>query len=422
MRATEDQRQLAKQTRTNPLRYLTPATLVAALDNFETGWLRSAALLWETLEKRVPVICNAAGKRRRSVSRRPWEVITTEESPAATDQKEFIESLFYNLKARDAVRADVKGGVSLLIKQMMGAIFHRYALHELVWSSKGGQLKVECVFVPLWFFEETTGALRYTGPLYSGTGKPLEPGEWMVTSGDGIMEAISTAYIFWKLSLEDAMNHSERFGSPGVMGRTRAAKGSDEGNAMEEAVAAFGTDYEGVIYGDDGSVANPISLIESSRTGDGPFDSRIEHMEKTIVALCRGADLGTLSSKDATGASLQGEESDILEQDDCELISETLQEQVVLFALRWKYGASVEPLVKIQITPSATADVAEERATDEFLIKHGVEIAKGDLAERYGRTQKEETEEKAGTAPEAPAENSIEAEILEAFQKGLTES
>jgi Mu-like prophage protein gp29 len=152
-------------------------------------------------------------------------------------------------------------------------------------------------FVPLWFFEETTGTLRFTGPTYSGDGKPLIDGEWMVTCGDGIMEAISVAYMFHKLSLEDWMAFSERFGTPGVLGRTKAAKESDEGRAMAEAVAAFGTDFEGVIYGDTGEIQEALKLVESARTGDAPFQPMVERMERTIVALCRGADLGTLSGE-----------------------------------------------------------------------------------------------------------------------------
>ena len=450
MPITAAQRQQAKQTRFNPLRTLTPAGLVTALDNFEAGWLRSASLLWETIERRVPIISNAAGKRKRSVSRRPWEVITTEKGDAADQQKEAVEYLFNNLEARDALRGDVRGGVPLLIKQMMNAPFHRYAVHELAWRARpDGNRTALCTYVPLWFFEETTGTLRFTGPLYSAEGLPLTDGEWMVTCGDGIMEAISVAYMFHKLSLEDWVNFSERFGTPGVLGRTKAAKGTPEGDAMEAAVAAFGTDFEGVIFGEDGTVKEALTLIESSRTGDQPFQPMVERMERTIVALCRGADLGTISAKDARGASLQEDESNILEEDDCELISETLQQYLVLPTLRWRFGPGVEPLVKIQIMPSATTDVAQERQTDEFLIKHGVRITTNDLAERYGRTQADADEGAEGDtiaaapgrgmekrsdgvmtdqdsatpplpSPEAPAANSFESACLEAFAQGFT--
>jgi phage gp29-like protein len=439
MLATADQRRLAKQTRFNPLRTITPAGLATALDSFETGWLRSAALIWETIERRVPIVCNAAGKRKRSISRRPWEVITTEKSAAADKQKEEVEYLFNHLTARDALRGNLRGGMSTLIKQMMNAPFHRYANHELAWKPSKAGITVECSFVPLWFFTETTGELRFTGPLYQSEGEPLKDGEWMVTCGDGIMEAISVAWMFHKLSLEDWVNFSERFGTPGVLGRTKAAKDSPEGEAMREAVSAFGTDFEGVIYGDDGTLKDALSLIESSRTGDQPFEPMVARMERTIVALCRGADLGTISSKEATGASLQEDETNLLEEDDCEMISETLQNYLVLPALRYHHGAGVEPLVKIQITPSATTDVAQEIATDTFLIKHGVRIAVNDLAERYGRTQAEEGEEeeiastqasqakapppdKARDAPEAPAANSLEAQLIAAFTEGFTEA
>jgi hypothetical protein len=141
-------------------------------------------------------------------------------------------------------------------------------------------------------------------------------------------------------------------------------------------------------------------------------------MERAIVALCRGSDLGTLSSQNGSGASLQSDETSILEEDDCELIGETLNRQLLMPALRWKFGADVQPKVKIQITPSATPDVAQERQTDEFLIKNGVKISAEDLAERYGRTQAEALEE---TETEIETE-SVANELIRAFKEGFQNS
>lgn len=424
MTVTENDRRQAKQTRFNPLRGLTPQMLATALDSFETGWLRQAALIWETIERRAPIVSNAVGKRKRAVSRRPWEIIKLDDSPEAEVQQEAAKYLFDNIEAKDALRGDVRGGMSLLIKQAMNAPFYRSAVHELAWRPSLKGITVACHYVPLWFFEETTGRLRYTGPNYTSTGQELKPGEWMVTCGDGIMEAISVAYMFAKMSLEDWVSFSERFGTPGVLGKTKAAKGSDEGNAMADAVAAFGTDFEGVIYGHDGA-EKPIELIESARTGDAPFEPMVERMERTIVALCRGSDLGTLSSANANGASLQEDESSILEEDDCELISETFNTQLLLPALRWRFGPDVEPKVKIQITPSATPDVAQERSTDEFLIKNGVKLSAADLAERYGRTQADEGEQitALGAGDIRPedeqAANDLAREMVRAFRHGF---
>jgi phage gp29-like protein len=386
-------RALAKASRFNPLRSLTPAALTTALDQFETGWLRTAALLWEAMERRDAVLCGAAGKRKRAVSRRPWEIITTDESAAAEQQKTALEYLFNHLAARDALRGDVRGGMSLLIKQMMDAVFKRSAVHELVWRPSRAGLSVDATFVPLWFFEETGGTLRYTGPTGGlGTGE-LKPGEWMVTTGDGIMEAISVCYLFKKLSLEDWVNFSEKFGLPGIHGLTDAVKGSGEWDDFVAALGDFANDFVTAT-----NRSAEIKLIESSRTGDQPFQPMVERMERAIVALCRGADLGTLSSKDGAGATLQGDEGSILEEDDCQMIGETLQQAIALPALRHLFGHATPVLAEVRIIPSSTQDVAQERQTDEFLIRSGVRLSTNDLAERYGRTQADADDEIARVA------------------------
>ena len=47
-----------------------------------------------------------------------------------------------------------------------------------------------------------------------------------------------------------------------------------------------------------------------------------------MTILWRGGDLGTMSVHNAAGASLQADETDILEADDAQMIGETLTTQV----------------------------------------------------------------------------------------------
>ena len=52
-----------RQIRFNPLRSLTPERLAAALDSREAGWLREAALIFESIEKRDAIVESVMAER-----------------------------------------------------------------------------------------------------------------------------------------------------------------------------------------------------------------------------------------------------------------------------------------------------------------------------------------------------------------------
>ena len=63
--------------------------------------------------------------------------------------------------------------------------------------------------MPLWFFENRSGRLQFLKlPLGGANGEPLEEGGWMITKGDGIMEACSIAYMFKNMPLKDWVAYS----------------------------------------------------------------------------------------------------------------------------------------------------------------------------------------------------------------------
>ena len=68
-----------------------------------------------------------------------------------------------------------------------------------------------------------------------------------------------------------------------------------------------------------------------------------------MTTLLRGADLGTSSRKDAAGASLQEDESEILEADDARIVEETLNAQVSNLALEWRFGVGCPKLAYLSV-------------------------------------------------------------------------
>ncbi len=399
-----------RQTRFNPLRSLTPERLASALDQWAAGWLRDAALIFETIEGREAIIKSVMGKRRAAVARRDWQIIVPDaEDPNAEAHKATLLYFYNNLTTTDATDGNVRTGMSGLLRQMMDAVLQKYAVHEIIWKPSEGGMTAELRRVPLYFFENRTGKLKFVGVENRSDGMPLEEDGWMITVGDGLGEALSILYQFKRLGVQDLISFSEKFSVPGVLGRTSAQKDSDEGRAMRDSVLAYASDWVGVTYSDDGSIKNPIEIMQTPSSGTLPPMSIIEYMDRAIATLVRGGDLSTISRSEGTGSNPQAEETDALLQDDCAMISETLQTQLDRLVIRMVHGDE-KPAAYIVVNPPGDEDLTRDLAIDTGLVKLGVKQDPADLAERYGREIVEEAE-KPETRYQKPEKEKTEEDI-----------
>jgi phage gp29-like protein len=380
--------QLALRSRFNPLRGLTPQLLSVYLDNFMLGFVAYAALVWDQIEKRDDVIRNVASKRKKALAKYRRKSFQHEQTPEAAAHAQALDDFYDNMTVVNALDQNETGGFPLLVRQMMDAVGKYYAVHEIVWmpGSPGdgsNVLTAELRFVPLWFFENRSGRLQFlTLPLGGANGEPLEPGGWMITKGDGIMEACSIAYMFKNMPLKDWVSYSDKYGTPGVLGQTNAAKGSEAGEALKAAVASFGQNWSGVVYGADGAIKDPISLITAQGEGTLPFPPLVERMDRALASLWRGSDLSTISA-DNKGASVQQDESDILLEDDAAMVSETLQLYIDRWVIWQKFG--VKPLAYSRIVVPESRNVALDLQIDELLLKAGARMGERERLEYYGR-------------------------------------
>ena len=370
----------SRLTRFNPLVGLRPETLSAQLDAFKAGDLRRCALLFDAIEERDDVLTSVIPKRKKSIARRPWEILCADDSAEASKHKATLEAFYNNLTCTNAVDLNESGGVSLLIRQMMDAIGKKYAAHHIVWQPSMDLLTAEFQFVPLWFFENRTGRLRFLPGDYSYDGVPLETDNWMVTVGDGLMQACSVAYLFKRMPMQDWVGYCEKFGIPGIHGETNAAKDSPEWNEFVMALAAFANDWVTAT-----SAGNKINLIEAGGGGSLPFTPLVERMDRALMSIWRGGDLATMSkSGDAVGSNSQDGETELLETDDCALITETLNANIDRRVIRYVHGAD-RPLAYFKLLPPASQDTKLDLDIDRFLTDVGVPLAEEDLRQRYGR-------------------------------------
>lgn len=376
---------LSVRLRFNPLRGLTPDRLSQYLDQFDLGFFRLAAITWDKIERRDYTLKSVAPKRKKSVARHGWEILTINNVPdelkgMAEDQVKELTYFFNNLSVTDAIRPDQVGGVSLLVRQMLDAHSKYWAVHEVVYQPKPEGLTAQFVFCPLWWFEAVTGKLRYLDNEFQVYGRDMVASEWMITSGDGLMEACSVAWMFKNLSLQDWVAFCEKFGGAFIDAATSAEPGSDQWEALKAYVQNFGPDGGGVR-----SQSSTIQLVESKSNSAEVFHKMVENMDRAMTIIWRGGDLGTSGKKDATGASLQQDESGILETDDAALIEETLATNVVRYVIKWRFGPDAPVLAYIKFRQSEQQNLTQDLAVDQWLVSVGAPLEINTTLERYGR-------------------------------------
>ncbi len=391
------------RSRFNPIRTLTPQLLSQYLDEFKAGYLRSCALTFEAIEERDDTLKGVAGKRKKAAARNGWEILTLDsiadsQKTEAENHKQVLQDFYNNITVTSAIDLNQRGQVSLLVRQMMDAVGKQYAVHEIIWHpgaspansglqstaySPQSNLTAEFRFVPLWFFENQTGALRFLPSEFATAGQPLDANGWLVTVGDGLMAACSVAYIYKTMSLKDWVIYNQRHGMPGIHGKTEAAKDSAEWNDLVTAVQNFAADL--ALVTNSGAT---IEKIDISTQGQLPYPPLVERMDRALAALWRGADLSTMSggkSDAGQGASLQGDETTLLEADDTQFISETLNMQVDKFVIEYHFGPGTKPLAYFKLKTTQKKNIDQEIKVDAFLNTAGAPLGVKSVLERYNR-------------------------------------
>lgn len=376
---------MSVRLRFNPLRGLTPDRLAQYLDQFDLGFFRLAAIAWDKIERRDYTLKAVAPKRKKAVARHGWEVLTLPDpppalAPMAEHQAAALRFFYDRLTATNAVRPDECGGLALLARQMMDAHSKYYAVHEIVWQPGPAGLTAMFVHCPLWWFEGITGKLRYLDSEFNVYGRDMAASEWLVTTGEGLMEACAVCFMFKNLALGDWLNLCEKWGQPFIDAATSASPDSDEWETLRNYVEKLAADGAGVR-----SQNSELQLIERKHAAESLHEKMVQNMDRAMTILWRGGDLGTHAQKDATGASLQAGEGGILEADDAALLEETLAAQVSRHVIAWKFGPNAPVLAYLRFNRTETDETDRNLKVDQFLLDAGAPLEVRATLERYGR-------------------------------------
>jgi phage gp29-like protein len=350
------------------------------------GNLRPAVMLWDAIERRDDVLQAVATKRKKSISRLQWDILTVDNSSEAKLQQTALRFFYNTVRCVNSVDGNERGGFSLLVRQMMDAVGKKYAVHEIVYKQHNdchidgiekSLISAEFRFVPLEFFENSSGRLRFLANDGDRDGMALEDGSWMTTVGDGLMESCSIAYLFKHLPLRDWLVYCERNGMPGIKCITDAFPGTAQWEEAKKAVESFGAEFHALV-----SSGSDLQAIDLGSRGELPYPGLVERMDRAMATIWCGSDLSTLSRSSAIGASLQSGERILLENEDAAMISETINEQVDKFVLAYLFGdAPVKAYLRLR--PTAQEEMLRDLEVYERLAKLGISLPENDLRERF---------------------------------------
>lgn len=391
--------------RFNPVRQATAERLGTELDGFYSGRL-SIARFWEAMQNRDDMIRSACGKRCDAVEQLEWQIVASEnaadvDANLADEQIDVLKKFYGNIKVTDVYKQDANGGVGLLARQMLDARAKGWAVHEITWKPEvDGTLCAEFRFCPLYWFENTTGKLRFLLADYDYYGVDMKPGEWLVTASDNFMESVTSLWLYKKELLQAWVRFCARYGMPLPIIKTDAAPGSQQWDDAVTAASSITEDWA-IVLNNGASLEFPTM----DRSGDGTFQALYEDLKRTIVTVILGSDLATISAGNGggQGASLQGREDAKRERADCSLISETLQRNVDKMVLEYTFGEGTPILAKFTLVPSKTQDINAEIAVDKMFTELGIPLSTDDLRERYGRAEPVGDEDAIGS--QQPAGN-----------------
>jgi phage gp29-like protein len=390
----------------NPVRQASAERLGTELDSFYSGRL-TIARFWDAMQNRDDMIRSATGKRADAVEQLEWQVVQSEnadeiDAALAEEQVATLKEFYSNLKVTDVYKQDANGGLGLLARQMLDARAKGWAVHEITWLPQvDGKLKAELRFCPLYWFENTTGKLRFLLNDWEMYGVDMLPNEWLVTASDNFMESVTSLWLYKKELLQAWVRFCARYGMPLPVIKTDASPGSDQWDDAVEAASSITEDWA-IVLNNGASLEFP-SL---DRSGDGTFKALYEDLKRTLVTVILGSDLATISAGggQGQGASLQGKEDSKREKADASLISETLQRSLDKFVLEYTYGEGAPILAKFTLVPSKNQDVNAEIAVDRMFREMGIPLSVNDVRERYGRAEPAADEDMVGPMePQRPA-------------------
>lgn len=409
-----------KEARFNPIRYLTPETLSQHLSSFDAGIFEFSAQVFQELMERDGMICTVSSKRKMKAGCFGWEIAKRPDADDETFEahRAVLKYCYDNLIVTEALDQDKRRGIQGLFEDMNLAQGMKWQNFELLArpDATTGGLTFTIVTVPLWFFENRTGKMRFLPAQGVYDGEDMDPNRWMIVRGLGLMKPTSIEYIYAWIASRDWLFYTEAHSCPAVVGTTMAAHGTDAYEAFRDAIAqTLGPNAKYVINPQD-----KIEIVPMGSTGTLPYPEFIEKHHKLITQIWMGGEMGTMAVGQAqVGSSNQAEDSKCVEDHDAQGITEALNFNIDKKVIEYHFGPGVQPAAYICVKPKRQPDTNALTSKFRFAEEMGIPVGQDAVREALNIPKPEEGEELI-SKPEPPANPAFNSRAANAV-KGVME-
>lgn len=313
---------------------LTPGRLVRIITDADSGDPRDQAALFPTLLEKEPLLAAHLQTRRLATLSRPWR-ITSETRPEIADEM---------------TKALQRAGLQKAMGWLLAAVGFGYAGVAVDWIPGGAGI---AGFKPIsgdrWMFDDGGNPA-----LIGATSQPIpltdfHPAQIMFLVNDGsaglpcrsgLLRTLLWLHMFKNAAFTDWNRFLERFGMPFLLGKIPSGDFSDANKRRElmNSLLQVRSGGAGV-----GTTETEMGLLNASGNNDA-----YERHQRYCNEIMTLAVLGQLASSDrgsgiSNGGMQEEVRKDLLEAD-CAMLSEVIQNRLVDWLCRLKYGVDPDDM------------------------------------------------------------------------------
>lgn len=356
---------------------LTPSRLVQIIADADAGDPREQAALFPTLLEKEPLLAAHLNTRRLAVLSKPWRV-RSEKQPELADE------------ITDALS---RSGLQKALGWLLAAVGFGYAGVAVDWLEGGaGVASFRPIANDRWLFDEGGH------PALSGAdGRPIplaefHPAQIMFLVNDGaaglpcragLLRTLLWLHMFKNAAFAEWNRFLERFGMPFLLGKIPAGDFSDEKKRQVLLASLLQVRSGGAGVG---TTETTMDLLNGAAGNNSEaFESHQRYCDEIMTLTV----LGQLASSDRGSGLSQGGMQEEVRQDlleaDCAMLSEVVQNRLVDWLCRLRYGLDDTRDMCFVIDCQKAEDLNVRADRDEKIARAaGCKLKRDYVAEVYG--------------------------------------
>jgi len=384
---------------------LDPSQVGQILTAYQLGDFQFAVPYLEAVLAYDAQISTCFRKRIASTASRDWEIQIEQGTPEsemeqAQAQAQALRDFYNSISVRSSFALDAEQGISALVEHTLGAIALGYSASALTFVPAKTGVRAVATTAPLRLFEARERKLRIRTNYGDTCGKDMNPKQWLIANTQQPL-ALPSLILFCLKSTpqEDWAQVVEKFGTPFVILKTPAPRGSDEWKEAVSAAPKIGTGFSAALGSDVEIQTFPVAQ------GNAPHERLVEYIDRETARLWLGGDLSTMSRENGIGSNAQSADTVALLKSDARFVERVFDTQLTRRVLDLVFGIGAKQLAFFKFSDDAREDVSAIIAKIQAAKEIGLDISKDWAYNALGIPAPRDGEETVGASnPAVPAQ------------------